>query len=116
MSTAGQVGRMAGKLARQWMPVAKKSADTAKSFAPSVKQSSAFLKHVVPAAAKPLHSLWHEILGFTFLVFAAIGTFKVLRHPEAMSPVKLAIISVFIIVMAVYGISSVIKSRKITRS
>ena len=116
MSTAEQVGRAAGKLARQWMPAAKKSADAAKAYAPTVKQSGAFFKHVVPAAVKPIHSLWHEILGFTFLVFAGIATFKVVRHPGALEPAQLAIVSVFIIVMAVYGISSVRKARRISRS
>jgi hypothetical protein len=102
------------------MPTAKKSAETAaetaKSYAPTVKQSGAFIKHVLPAAVKPIHSLWHEILGFTFLVFCAIAIFKVVRHPGALNPGQLAIISVFIIVTGAYGISSVLKARRISRS
>ena len=116
MSNAAQVGRAAGKLARQLLPAAKRSAETAKSFAPVVQQSGTFLKHVVPDTVKPIHSLWHEILGFTFLVFAGIGIFKVVRHPGALNPAQLAIISVFIVVMAGYGISSVRKARRISRS
>ena len=75
-----------------------------------------FVKHVLPAAVKPVHSLWHEVLGFIFLVFAAIGAWKVFRHADTMGPGRLAIIIPFILVTAGYGISSFVKARRISRS
>ena len=70
----------------------------------------------MPAAMKPVHSLWHQILGFFFLVFAALGAWRVWRHPGALSPTQLAIVIIFIVVMAGYGVSSIRKSRRISRS
>jgi hypothetical protein len=104
-----QLGRLAGRLARRWIPSARQSGQIA-------KQSGLFLRTVVPAAMKPVHSLWHQILGFFFLVFAALGAWRVWRHPGALSPTQLAIVIIFIVVMAGYGVSSIRKSRHISRS
>ena len=75
-----------------------------------------FVKHVLPAAVKPVHSLWHEVLGFIFLAVAAMATWKVARNSATMGPVRLAIIIPFIVVVAGYGISSFLKARRISRS
>jgi TRAP-type C4-dicarboxylate transport system permease small subunit len=75
-----------------------------------------FVKHVLPAAVKPVHSLWHEVLGFVFLAFAAIAGWKVFRNLDTMGPGRLALIIPFIIVTAAYGISSFLKARRISRS
>jgi hypothetical protein len=75
-----------------------------------------FVKHVLPAAAKPVHSLWHEIIGFVFLAFAGIAAWKVARHAGTMAPAQLAIIIPFIVVLAFYGVSSFLKARRISRS
>ena len=75
-----------------------------------------FVKHVLPAAVKPVHSLWHEVLGFIFLVVAAVATWKVVRHPGGMGPVQLTLIIPLIVVTAGYGISSFLKARRISRS
>lgn len=83
---------------------------------PLASTAGKFVKHVFPAALKPIRSLWHEILGFTFLLFAAVGIFKVARHPETLSPVQFAIIVLFIVVMTIYGVSSFLKARRISRS
>jgi hypothetical protein len=99
-------GRVAGKMARnagkEWMPV--------------VRNSGTFVKHVVPAAVKPLHSLWHELLGFIFLLFAIVGGFRMWREAGNMSPIRFALVGFFVLVMAVYGILSIIKARRISRS
>jgi hypothetical protein len=99
-------GRLAGKAARgagkEWMPV--------------VRNSGKFVKHVVPAAVKPLHTLWHEVLGFVFLSFAGMAGFRMWREADTMSPVKFIMIGVFIAVTAGYGISSILKARRISRS
>jgi hypothetical protein len=103
-------GRLAGKAAGKMARRAKKE------WMPAARNSGTFVKHVVPAAAKPLHSLWHELLGFLFLMFAAIAGFRVWREGASMTPGKLAIIGIFIVVMAGYGIASILKARRISRS
>ncbi len=80
------------------------------------RQAGKFVKHVVPAAVKPVHSLWHEILGFVFLLFAVIAIWKVARNSANLSPVQFAILGLFIAVMLVYGIASFLKARRISRS
>jgi len=79
-------------------------------------QAGKFVKHVLPAAVKPVHSLWHEVLGFCFLVVAGIAGFNVVRHRDTMTPGKLALILPLIVVTAAYGVSSFLKARRISRS
>jgi succinate dehydrogenase hydrophobic anchor subunit len=80
------------------------------------RSAGKFVKHVLPAAVKPIHSLWHEILGFIFLVFAVGGVWGIIRHTSAQTPMRLFILIVFIVVMAVYSVSSFLKARNISRS
>jgi hypothetical protein len=80
------------------------------------RNAGKFVKHVLPAAVKPVHTLWHEVLGFFFLAFAGIGVWKVYRNASTMGPGRLAILLIFIVVMAAYGVSSFRKARRIARS
>jgi uncharacterized membrane protein len=80
------------------------------------RQAGHFAKHVLPAAVKPIHSLWHEVLGFFFLAFAGLGIWKIVRNRSTMGPVQLAIVVPLIVVLAIYGISSFLKARRISRS
>lgn len=77
-------------------------------------QAGKFVKHVLPSAIKPVHSLWHEVLGFLFLAVAGIGGFNVARHQYSIG--QLLIIVPLIAVCAVYGVSSFLKARRISRS
>ncbi|MEP6715925.1 MAG: hypothetical protein ABJC09_10130 [Terriglobia bacterium] len=108
--------RAAGRMAGKWLPKAKQTGDLAKKYAPTARQSGLFVRHVVPAVLKPLHSLWHEILGFAFLVFAFIGAWKLWRSQGTLQPLQFVLVLIFVVVMASYGISSIRKSRRITRS
>jgi hypothetical protein len=119
------MAKAAGRLAGRWLPVARSAARSAvtkqasafhNQWMPAAKQSEAFVKHVVPAAVKPLHSLWHQILGFVFLVFAGLAAWKVWRTTTPIDPLMLALVVIFIIVMAAYGIASIRKSNRISRS
>ena len=83
---------------------------------PIGKQAGKFIKHVLPAAVKPMHSLWHEILGFIFLAVACIASFNLARNFSHMTPGKLLLIVPLIVVTAIYGVSSFLKARRITRS
>src|SRR5271168_2325943 len=102
------MARAAGRLAGRWLPVArsvaqKQSSTLSTQWAPAAKQSGQFVKHVVPAAVKPLHSLWHQILGFIFLVLAGLVAFKIWRSETPIEPLALAMYIVFAAVMAAYG-------------
>jgi hypothetical protein len=87
-----------------------------KQWMPAVRNSGTFVKHVVPAAVKPLHSLWHEVLGFIFLLIAGAGAFKMWRSAATTSPVMMLLAGFLVIVTACYGISSILKARRISRS
>ena len=78
------------------------------------RQAGKFFKHVLPAAVKPVHSLWHEVLGFIFLAVAAVAGFNVARHQYGVG--QLLIIVPLIAICAIYGISSFLKARRISRS
>ena len=90
--------------------------NTASNIADAGRNAGKFVKHVLPAAVKPVHSLWHEVLGFLFLVFAAIASWRVYRKAGELPPGQFAIMLLFIVVMAGYGVSSFRKARRISRS
>jgi hypothetical protein len=80
------------------------------------RQAGKFVKHVLPAAVKPVHSLWHEILGFIFTVFAVILIVDVVRKRATMDPKTLILVVPLIVLGLVYGVSSFLKARRISRS
>jgi uncharacterized membrane protein len=80
------------------------------------REAGKFVKHVLPAAVKPVHVLWHEVIGFVFLVIAALVAWWVYRHPASRGPVQLLIITPIFAVCVGYGISSFLKARRISRS
>ncbi len=80
------------------------------------RHAGKFVKHVLPAAVKPVHSLWHEVLGFLFLSFAGLATWRVVRKAGEIPPLQFGILVLFIVVMASYGVSSFLKARRISRS
>jgi hypothetical protein len=80
------------------------------------RSAGKFVKHVLPAAFKPIHSLWHEVIGFIFLASAVLATWWLFRHSSALTPGRLILPIIFIVVTAVYGISSFLKARHISRS
>jgi heme A synthase len=80
------------------------------------RQAVHFVKHVVPAAVKPVHSLWHEVIGFLFSTIAVWCTWKLWRNAASQAPIMMVLEVIFIAVMAGYGISSFLKARRISRS
>lgn len=99
-------GRVAGKMAR----------NAGKEWVPVVKNSGKFVKHVVPKAVKPLHALWHEVLGFMFLSFAVIVGFKMWQDAATTSPLLMGLAGFLLLVLLGYGISSILKAKRISRS
>jgi hypothetical protein len=92
----------------------------------AIRHSGKFIKHMVPAVIKPLHSLWNEVIGFFFLVFATVFGFRTFSYyktylhdtPEnaAGDLVRVIVTAFFGVVMACFGVSAFLKARKISRS
>ena len=84
-------------------------------------QAKLFVQHVVPAAVRPVHTLWHEIIGFLFIVMAVIIGAAGFRtwssyHGDPGEFLKIVLAAVFTLIMAGFGVSSFRKARKISRS
>ena len=97
---------MAAKLANKAVPTQEQTNQFART-------AGMFTKHVVGSTVKPLHSLWHEVLGFIFLAFSGIAAWKVYNANPKLEPPQFLIAVIFIVVVGTYGLSSVLKSRKI---
>ena len=86
-----------------------------------VRDSVLFARHVIPAAVRPARTLWNEMIGFLFGVFAVgMGFYCVdgMIHfkGDAGSVFRILLSGIFAAVMAFYGISSFVKARRISRS
>ena len=99
-------GRVAGKMAR----------NAGKEWIPAVRNSGKFVKHVVPAAVKPLHTLWHEVLGFVFLAVAGAVAFNMWKDSATTAFPLMVAAGFVVLIMAGYGISSILKAKRISRS
>ncbi|WP_180540603.1 hypothetical protein [Nevskia soli] len=87
----------------------------------SVKNSILFTRHVVPATVRPARTLWNEVIGFVFFVFAAGFGFSAVRaamdlHGDPADLIKLVFGSIVCLVMTFYGFLSFRKARRISRS
>ncbi len=76
---------------------------------------------MLPAAIRPARTLWNEMIGFLFLVFAAAAGYYCVRAAldtkgDPGNIIRVILSGVFAIVMAFYGISSFLKARRISRS
>ena len=80
-----------------------------------------FVRHVLPQIIKPMRALWNEMIGFVFLALAAIPiprTFRMWQEFDQTSEglFKLVLSGFFIAIMAVFGVHSFLRARRITRS
>lgn len=82
----------------------------------AVQQGRAFLKHVVPAVIKPVHSLWHQVIGFLFISFGVIFGAKAIHYYRSGEGVQFFVAAVCTLIMLGYGLSSFLRARKISRS
>jgi hypothetical protein len=92
----------------------------------AVRNSRAFLEHVVPAVLKPARTLWNEVIGFLFICLAVVFGSATVRSymdltkaaPDAVSGFLLRLVmgtfATFIVLY--YGISSFLRARRISRS
>ena len=79
-----------------------------------------FARHSLPVAIRPARILWHQMIGFLFIVLAiapARFEYKALANfrGDAESWVKAVLAGIFILVMVAYGISSFLRARKLSR-
>lgn len=84
--------------------------------AKSIKVSHArkFVQHVVPEVVRPARIIWNQAIGATFL-FLALVFFGYGFVSHSRSHVSLALAVFLGIVMTIYGISSFLKARRISR-
>ncbi len=82
----------------------------------AVQQGRAFIKHVVPAVIKPVHSLWHQVIGFLFFSFGIIFGFKAFHYYRSGEGVQFFVAAACTLIMLGYGASSFLRARKISRS
>ncbi len=80
-----------------------------------------FVEHVMPGVVRPLRVLWHEIIGFIFIVLAVIFGSSALRNyrllqTEQVSLLKLGVSFFLPLLMAYFGVTSFLRARKISRS
>jgi hypothetical protein len=82
-----------------------------------LRLAKSFFGHVVPGVIRPLHTLWNQVIGFFFLVLAALPIPSAVRniHDPDSYP-KLLLMVPFTLIMGAFGISSFLKARKISRS
>jgi RsiW-degrading membrane proteinase PrsW (M82 family) len=80
-----------------------------------------FAKHVVPHVVKPARIIWNQLIGALFLVFAIPAfyrayTFYKTLDSEPQSAGQLVITLIFGIIMAAFGLTSLLRARRISRS
>ncbi len=79
--------------------------------------SRKLLQHVLPGIVRPIHILWNQVIGFFFVVLAIVPVPSAIRSYRDPNGLPRLIMSVlFIGIMAIFGISSFLRARKIARS
>ncbi len=86
-----------------------------------VSDSVLFARHVLPAAIRPARTLWNEVIGFLFVVFAfGAGSYCVRAaldfRGDPASLIRMFLSGIFFVVMLYYGVTSFRKARRISRS
>ncbi len=75
-----------------------------------------FIKHVVPAIAKPARALWNEVIGFIFICLGVSFGFTAVRYVHRGEAFQAVVSSIATVIMLYYGISSFLRARRISRS
>ena len=80
-----------------------------------------FIEHVLPGVVRPMRVLWHEIIGFIFVVLAVVFGSSAIRnyrllHSDQISFLRLALSFFLPALMAYFGITSFLRARKASRS
>jgi hypothetical protein len=80
-----------------------------------------FFSHVIPGVIKPLKVIWNQMIGFTFLVFAVFSGRSIYKsvvnfNGDGESIFRLALTSIFALLMTFFGLASFLRARRISRS
>jgi len=80
-----------------------------------------FASTFLPAVIKPLRVLWNEIIAFFFFVMAVLAVPSIYRavrdfNGELDMLGRILLTATFAVVMAGYGLYSILRARKIDRS
>lgn len=80
-----------------------------------------FLEHVMPNVVRPIQALWNQMIGFLFLVLAVSpipSAVRALRHSNGDSDNLFRVVLSFAFagLMAYFGITSLLRARRISRS
>jgi hypothetical protein len=92
----------------------------------AARQGREFVRHVVPAVAKPARTLWNDFIAFLFCCIAVPFVFKTVTLARVYAKsapadaladlVRLCIAGFCTLVLVGYGVSSYLRARKISRS
>jgi hypothetical protein len=79
-----------------------------------------FMGHVVPHVIRPLRVLWNQLMGFIFLLLAAGATPSAVHNLRQFqgdfeSSMRVALVFIFVALMLYFGITSLLRARRITR-
>jgi hypothetical protein len=80
-----------------------------------------FISHVMPGVVRPMRVLWNEIIGFLFIVLAVAMTPGVIRSIRDIDAPhggigRVVIAGGFAAMLLLFGVSSFLRARKISRS
>jgi len=80
-----------------------------------------FLEHVMPGVMRPLRVLWHEVIGFIFIVLAVIFASSAIRSYRLLQSEEISILRMIVsfflpVLMAYFGVTSFLRARRISRS
>lgn len=92
-----------------------------KNSAGKISHVRKFAEHVVPQVIKPARTVWNQVIGTFFLIFAAAAIPSVVRDYKALEEDPHAIVRLLFAIcfgglMAFFGISSFLRARRISRS
>jgi hypothetical protein len=87
-------------------------------FSPRIGKK--FVQHVVPGVIKPMRVLWNEFIAFVFFALAVLAVPSAYRSVksfdgDAQSFFRILLSSGFALIMIIFGISSFLRARKISR-
>jgi hypothetical protein len=79
-----------------------------------------FMGHVGPKVIRPLRVLWNQLMGFVFLALAAGATPSAVRNVRQFqgdfeSLMRVAFAFIFMAVMLYFGVTSLLRARRIAR-
>jgi len=80
-----------------------------------------FVRHVLPAVARPARILWNQIIGFLFAVLALMAAPRLVRavrefDGDLHSVFEVFLTAVFVVVMSGFAVSSFWRAHKLSRS